>query len=96
MSWDTIADITRPENIVYAMLIAALVIAFIRLMVGPSLPDRVVALDLITAITVGLIAAYAVDVGEAAFIDAALVVALVAFLGTVAFAQYLERRAQND
>jgi multicomponent Na+:H+ antiporter subunit F len=92
MSWDAI----HPQNIVYAMLIAALLITFGRLAFGPSLPDRVVALDLITAITVGFMAAYAVDVGQEAFIDVALVVALVAFLGTVAFAQYIERRARDD
>lgn len=84
------------ENIIYVMLVAALFIAFGRLAVGPTLPDRVVALDLIAAIAVGLIAAYAIDVDQPAFIDVALIVALVAFLGTVAFAQFIERSARDD
>ena len=96
MRWDAFNDAINAQNIVYAMLVAALLIAFARLAIGPSLPDRVVALDLITAITVGLIAAYAIDVNQPVFIDAALVVALIAFLGTVAFGQYIERRARSD
>lgn len=86
----------EPLTVVYALLVAALLAAFIRLVVGPSLPDRVIALDLITVIVVGFIAAYSIDVGRSALLDAALVVALVTFLGTIAFAQYVERRARND
>lgn len=96
MTWDEFADAIQLMNVVYAMLMVALVLAFGRLARGPSLPDRVIALDLITVITVGLIATYSVDVHQQVFLDAALVVALIAFLGTVAFAQYIERRARDD
>ncbi len=81
---------------VFVMLTAAIFLAFLRLTRGPTLPDRVVALDLITVITVGFIAAYAIDLDQQVFLDAAIVVALIAFLGTVAFAQYLERRARDE
>jgi multicomponent Na+:H+ antiporter subunit F len=84
------------ETIVYAMLSLALILTFIRLVRGPSLPDRVVALDLFAAVIVGFIAIYAVDTGERVFLDAAIVVALIIFLGTVAFAQYVERRARDE
>lgn len=84
------------DPIVFTMLTLALALACFRLVRGPSLPDRVVALDLIAAITVGLIAVYAVDSGQSVFLDAAIVVALITFLGTVAFAQYLERRARSE
>ncbi|MGH2585973.1 MAG: monovalent cation/H+ antiporter complex subunit F [Dehalococcoidia bacterium] len=96
MTWDGLAAVVQPLNIVYAMLTLALFLAFIRLARGPSLPDRVVALDLITVITVGFIAAYAIDVDQRVFLDAAIVVALIAFLGTVAFAQYVERGERRD
>ena len=86
----------EPLTIVYMLLAGALIAAFTRLARGPSLPDRVIAFDLITVIVVGFIAAYSIDVGRSVFLDAALVVALVAFLGTIAFAQYIERRARND
>lgn len=77
---------------VLPMLLAALVIAVLRLLRGPTLPDRVVALDLVTTISIAVIAAFAVATGEAVFIDIVLAVALVAFLGTVGFAYYLEQR----
>jgi multicomponent Na+:H+ antiporter subunit F len=96
MRWDEFAGLFQPLTTVYAMLTAALFLAFVRLARGPSLPDRVVALDLISVITVGFIAAYAIDTGQRVFFDAALVVALIAFLGTVAFARYIERRERND
>lgn len=83
-------------TLVYAMLLLALCLAFIRLVRGPSLPDRVVALDLVTVITVGFVSAFAIDQNQRVFFDAALVVALIAFLGTVAFAQFLERRAGDE
>lgn len=86
----------QPLNVVYAMLTMALLLAFVRLTRGPSLPDRVVALELITVVTVGFIAAYAIDVDQRVFLDAAIVVALISFLGTVAFARYVERRERDD
>lgn len=96
MSVDELIEAVSVRNVVYLMLTIALLLAFVRLAIGPSLPDRVVALDLITVITVGLVAAYAIDMDQQVFLDAALVVALVAFLGTIAFAQYIERAARDD
>jgi multicomponent Na+:H+ antiporter subunit F len=81
-------------NIILAVLIVSLFMAFIRLFRGPSLPDRVVALDLVAAIVVGLFAVYAVVADQPVFIDAAIVLALIIFLGTVAFARYTERRGR--
>lgn len=81
--------------IVYAvlpLLALAVVLAFVRLLLGPSLPDRVVALDLLTSLLFGLLVALAVYDDEAVLMDVALVLALVAFLGTVAFARYVEIR----
>ncbi len=82
--------------IIFTMLSVALFLAFYRLVRGPSLPDRVVALDLIAAIMVGMIAVYTIDTDQRVMLDAAIVVALITFLGTVAFAQYLERRARSE
>lgn len=85
-----------PLTIVFVMLTAALALAFLRLVLGPSLPDRVVALDLIAVIAVGLITVYAIDLDQRVFLEVGVVVALIAFLGTVAFAQYVERRARDE
>jgi multicomponent Na+:H+ antiporter subunit F len=73
------------------LLSVAIVLSLIRLIKGPGLPDRVVALDLMLTIAVGVIGAYSVVTNESSILDAALIVALVAFLGTVAFASFLER-----
>lgn len=80
-------------NIVLFMLSIAMVLAFIRLVRGPSLPDRVVALDLIAILAVGIIADYDIATNDTVFLDIATVLALIAFLGTVAFARYVERGA---
>jgi len=84
------------EVAVYAMIGLALLLVLVRLARGPSLSDRVIALDLIAVLAVGLIAMVALEADQPIFLDAAIVLALVAFLGTVAFARYLERRAQDE
>ena len=73
------------------MLGVALLIAFIRLVKGPTLPDRIVATDLFGVLVVGLIAVLAGSSGVHATLDAAIVIALVGFLGTIAYATYVER-----
>jgi multicomponent Na+:H+ antiporter subunit F len=69
----------------------ALIIAFIRLVKGPTLPDRIVAMDLFGVLVVGLIVVLAGSSGVRATLDAAIVIALIGFLGTVAYATYVER-----
>lgn len=64
----------------------------VRLIRGPSLADRVVALDGLLTISVMIIAAYGVLTGDAAFVAVTVVVALVAFVGTATFARFIERR----
>ncbi len=76
---------------VLPVLVLALALSAVRLLRGPSLADRVVALDLMTTLAVGIAAVAAIVADQAVFLDVALVLALVAFLGTVAFARYLER-----
>ena len=72
------------------LLTLAILGAFVRLARGPSLADRVVALDVIAATIVSSAVLYALQTGLAVFIDVALAIALVAFLGTVALAHAIE------
>lgn len=74
-----------------AILHLALLLAFVRIVRGPSLPDRVVALELSGTLVVGIIAAYGILAAQPVLLDVAIALALVSFLGTVAFARYLER-----
>lgn len=78
--------------VVMPLLCLALVLAFVRLLWGPNLPDRVVALDLITSLLLGLIVAIAIYDKKPILMDVALILALVSFLGTISFARYVEIR----
>lgn len=73
---------------VLALSFACLVIRLIR---GPSLPDRVVALDLIAYHSIAFIALVTITGGRGAYLDVAVALALIAFLATLAFARYVER-----
>lgn len=73
----------------------AFVVAFIRLILGPEVTDRVVALDLMATVAVGGICLYAVATDNYIMLDAAMVLALIFFLGTVAFAFYLEKKGDT-
>jgi multicomponent Na+:H+ antiporter subunit F len=74
------------------LLLVALFVTVIRLIRGPNLGDRILALDLITVLGAGFIAAFAVLTGFTLYIDIAIALALVSFLSTVALARYLLSR----
>jgi multicomponent Na+:H+ antiporter subunit F len=78
------------SQITLVMLGVALLIALIRLIKGPTLPDRIVAMDLFGVLVVGFIVVLAGSSGVRATLDAAIVIALVGFLGTIAYATYVE------
>jgi multicomponent Na+:H+ antiporter subunit F len=77
------------------VLAVAMVITFVRLVRGPTLMDRVVALQLTTSLVAGMIAVFAIATDDAALIDVAIALALVAFLAAVAFARYAERALRS-
>ena len=81
--------------IALTMMALAILLAVLRLIRGPSLPDRVVALDLISILVAGATAIYAIATGLAVLLEVATVIALIAFLGTVAFAHYIERQVSQ-
>lgn len=77
--------------IVEIMLALAIAITFIRLFLGPTMVNRVVALDLMAILIVGMMAIEAVRSGEHALLDVAVVVGITAFIGTAAFAVLIDR-----
>jgi multicomponent Na+:H+ antiporter subunit F len=83
-------------SIAFVFLAAALLLAFIRLARGPSLADRVLAVDHITILAMGIIAVWGLVSAEPAALDLAIVIALVGFLATVALARYLEMRQETE
>ncbi|MGO1616481.1 MAG: monovalent cation/H+ antiporter complex subunit F [Oceanisphaera sp.] len=80
----------------FIFLSFGLVLATIRLLRGPTLPDRVVALEVIASMTVGFIVLYSISYEVPQLIDVALVLALTSFMTAVGFARYLERGGQRD
>jgi multicomponent Na+:H+ antiporter subunit F len=72
-----------------AMLMLAMLITAIRVVLGPTLADRVLALDQLVAIAIGFIAVIAIQTGYDLYIDIALALGLAGFLATAAFARYI-------
>ena len=83
--------LATPSVVALTMLAAAACLTFIRLLKGPTLPDRVVAIDLIGVLMVCILVVTAAATGQQAFLDVGMVVALISFVGTVAYSRYIER-----
>jgi multisubunit Na+/H+ antiporter MnhF subunit len=74
-----------------ALLVVAMIVSSVRIVVGPHVADRVVALDMLSLLGVAAAGLAAVASEAMAFLDIALGVALIGFLATVAFAAFVER-----
>lgn len=79
----------------FIALSISFLLVLIRLVRGPSLPDRVVALDLLSILAIAFIALFSLASNESVYLDAAIALALVSFLGTVAFARYTLKSAER-
>jgi multicomponent Na+:H+ antiporter subunit F len=75
----------------FAFISVAFVLAFIRLARGPRITDRVLALDLISGLCLGTLILIALKSEEATYLNVAIALAVISFLGTAALARYLER-----
>lgn len=80
----------------FIMVMLGVAFAFFRLLKGPSLPDRIVALDMMTVLIVAFCGLYAIRSNDTAFVDVAIVVAIIGFLATVALARFVERRTERE
>ena len=88
--------LTLTVDIAVGLIVIAVLLGFVRLVKGPSMPDRVVALDLMTVIIVAFCGLASIRYDEPAFLDVALVLALVGFLATVALARFAERNTARQ
>lgn len=82
--------------VIIPLLGLSVILVFIRFLKGPSLADRVISLDMLILMAIGIIAIYSIIHEQSTFLDIGMLFALIAFLGTVAFAYYLEERNKND
>ncbi len=78
------------------VLSLSIVLVFVRFLMGPNIVDRVIALDLLITMGIAIISIYSILNNQSTFLDIAMILALIAFLGTVAFSYYLEKRKKND
>ena len=74
----------------------SLILIFIRFLKGPAVVDRVIALDLLVTVGVGVIGVFSFIADNAIFLDVAMILALIAFLSSVAFSFYLDKRDKDD
>lgn len=81
------------DYVIFPILSVSMLLTFIRFMKGPRVVDRVIALDLIITIGIAFITVFSIRTGQELFLDVAMILALIAFLGTVAFAYYLDKKA---
>ncbi|BDF93778.1 MULTISPECIES: K+/H+ antiporter subunit F [Pseudoalteromonas] len=77
--------------IVFAMIGLSLLLNLWRLVVGPSVPDRILALDTMYINTIALIILYGMSMGTGLYFEAALLIAMLGFVSTVAVCKYLLR-----
>ncbi|TVR42998.1 MAG: pH regulation protein F [Bacteroidia bacterium] len=76
----------------FACLTVSLFAGLYRLLAGPSLPDRIVVMDLVASLVIGLIITYIMLTGQPVYLNVAVIIALLVFMGNIAFAKYLKRR----
>ncbi|MCH6201850.1 monovalent cation/H+ antiporter complex subunit F [Aquiflexum sp. LQ15W] len=81
--------------VIIPILGLSVILVFIRFLKGPSLPDRVIALDMLILISICIISIYSIQTIQSTFLDVAMLFALIAFLSTSAYAFYLEQRERK-
>ena len=91
----TMFDLSVVAWVLIAVLALALALAAYRMLKGPGYADRVVALDMLTAVVVSLAALTSMATGRSAFLDIGLGAALINFASTCAFAAFLERKGED-
>jgi multicomponent Na+:H+ antiporter subunit F len=74
------------------VLSIALVVTIVRIVIGPTLPDRILALDLLTVMGLAFVGVVAIRSGLMLYLDIAIALALLGFLATIAFARYVMMR----
>lgn len=76
-------------NFALVVLTISFLLVVVRVVKGPSLPDRILALDMLVAVAIGFIAVLGLRSGFTLYVDVAIALGLVGFLATVAFARFV-------
>lgn len=79
-------------NVAMYIIGCALLMALWRLVRGPTLPDRILALDTMYICTIALLILFGMHLDTAVYFEAALIIAMLGFVGTVVLSKYILRR----
>ena len=79
-----------------AIISISTILTLVRFFKGPSLPDRVISLDVFSANLLAVLAIYSVLSEEKAYLNVALIMSLIAFVGTMTFAYYLVQKREKS
>ncbi len=82
--------------ICFLCMLIAMLLAFVRLVRGPSMYDRIAAIDFIASITMGFILIYSIVIKKSMYVDIAIIISLISFIGTVAISTYLKLNIKKD
>ncbi|WP_440952461.1 cation:proton antiporter [Methanococcoides sp. FTZ1] len=74
-------------------MVIAIIPCIYRVIKGPTIPDRVIAVDAMTTVIVAMLGIYSYVQGSVFFMDVALVLAIISFVGTVTISRYLDEGA---
>ncbi|MEW7007788.1 MULTISPECIES: cation:proton antiporter [unclassified Lentilitoribacter] len=83
-------------TIALVLLSGSFLLTVYRIIKGPTLPDRVLGLDMLVAVAIGYIAVIGIKTGYTLYVDIAIALGLVGFLATIAFARFIMVRGQAD
>jgi len=78
-------------SIAFVMVGLAILLSFIRLIIGPNTPDRILALDTLYINSIALLILLGINLKSALYFEAALLIAVMGFMGTLALSKYLLR-----
>ncbi|MHC4886439.1 MAG: cation:proton antiporter [Planctomycetota bacterium] len=95
MTLESLMQFLTALNVSLAMLGTGLVICLYRVVRGPSIPDRVVALDVAATLVIAIVALASIASDHPVFLKVSIVIALLSFLGTVSFANYMLNRGKR-
>ena len=76
--------------IILIALLLCIILAIVRVVLGPTAPDRIVGLDTINTIVISSMVIFGAAFNEVIYIDVAIVYALLSFISTLFIAKYLE------
>jgi multicomponent Na+:H+ antiporter subunit F len=93
----SVADIFDASvSLALGILSLSFLITIYRIVKGPTLPDRILGLDMLVAIAIGFIAVIGIKTGYTLYVDVAIALGLVGFLATVAFARFVLSRGKTE